>query len=308
MDGRNLPDCSQLHDVFDSDKHGPIIHPLRRQAPHWSFRVQQTFKQLLNGLISLLQVGACQCPHPRVAQGQSSGLSHRQRSSTTYSLAQWVPRWRFFWSVYSSFSAQKNKVRFVAFLMQETVDHCWPLPSKGRKPHAQQCVKACPHIKGQLGGPQSILFFLIGTGLVEIGSCFSAVLVAKQSTPKQSQDDRLDFIPWPQRRTGSCVLPIRLWLVGSAQRLSKYPNLSCQSTRPEGNCSTSNSFSLFGIQNGLRGLALADSNPDKKPTGPLASAVHPPDTSCTPAAYQLSDYSQKLVAQIAIAASGCIWS
>ena len=89
MDGRNLSDCSQLHDVFDSDKHGPRIHPLRRQAPNWSFRVQQTtFKQLLNGLISLLQVGACQYPHPRVAQGQSSGLSHRQRSSTTYSLAQ----------------------------------------------------------------------------------------------------------------------------------------------------------------------------------------------------------------------------
>lgn len=67
-----------------------------------------------------------------------------------------------------------------------------------------------------------------------------------------------------------------------ALQVSK-PQLPVYQTRR--NCSTSNSFSLFGIQNGLRGLSLADSNLDKKPpTGPLASAVHPPDTSCTPAA------------------------
>ena len=158
------------------------------------------------------------------------------------------------------------------------VDHCHP--RGGNRMHSS-VWRPVPHQRPARG---TAVYPFLNRCLVEIGSCFSAVLVAKQSTPKQSQDDRLDFIPWPQRRTGPCVLPIRLWLVGSAQRLSKYPNLSCQSTRPEGTVRLQ-TVSLLGIQNGLRGLALADSNLDKKPpTGPLASAVHPPDTSCTPAA------------------------
>ncbi len=159
MDGRNLPDCSQFQDVFYGDvqsmdleftsRRYSLLWSSRRHRM-WSFKVQQTTsKQQQNGLISLFQVGACQCPHPCVAQGQSSGLSHRQRSSTTYSLAQRVPRWRFFWSVFSRFSGQKTFPQKV--LLALWCKDYWTLPSKGRKPHAQQCVKACPGTKASWG-------------------------------------------------------------------------------------------------------------------------------------------------------------